>query len=170
MSGRHSRNKGSRAELALVKFLQAEGFAAEKLSRMYRPGPDLSVPLLGRDLAVEVKIRSDGFRELYRWLDGGADLLIVRADRCEPLVVIPLRLAAEIALAAELFLDNHKAGSSMGTLVRDAAIILSFALQHGADLAAVRKALGRDGRGSALSPIGTALDLLADNTNKEAKK
>jgi hypothetical protein len=71
---------------------------------------------------------------------------------------------------AELFLDNHKAGSSMGTLVRDAAIILSFALQHGADLAAVRKALGRDGRGSALSPIGTALDLLADNTDKEPNK
>jgi Holliday junction resolvase len=100
MSGAHSRRKGSRAELALVKFLQAEGFAAEKLSRMYRPGPDLSVPLLGRDLAVEVKIRSDGFRELYRWLDG-ADLLIIRADREQPLVVIPLQLATEIALAAE---------------------------------------------------------------------
>jgi hypothetical protein len=28
-------------------------------------------------------------------------LLIVRADRCEPLVVIPLKLAVEIAAAAE---------------------------------------------------------------------
>jgi hypothetical protein len=72
---------------------------------------------------------------------------------------------------AELFLDNHKAGSSIGTLVRDAAIILSFALQQGVDLAAVHKALGRDGRGSALSPIGTAPDLLADtSTNKEPNK
>jgi hypothetical protein len=34
---------------------------------------------------------------------------------------------------AELFLDNHKAGSAIGALVRDAAVILSFALQHGAD-------------------------------------
>jgi hypothetical protein len=34
---------------------------------------------------------------------------------------------------AELFLDNHKAGSSIGTLVRDCAIVLSFSLQHGAD-------------------------------------
>jgi hypothetical protein len=100
VSGRHSRNKGSRAELALVKFLQAHGFAAEKVSGMYRRGPDLSVPLLGRDMAVEVKCRAAGFRELYRWLDG-ADLLIIRADRQQPLVVIPLSLATEIAFAAE---------------------------------------------------------------------
>ena len=37
---------------------------------------------------------------MYEWLDGN-DLLIVRADRREPLVVIPLRLAAEIAAVAE---------------------------------------------------------------------
>jgi hypothetical protein len=60
----------------------------------------------------------------------------------------------------ELFLDNHKAGSAVGTLVRDAAIILSFALQHGADIEAIRNALGRDGRGAPLSPIGAALDEL----------
>jgi hypothetical protein len=62
----------------------------------------------------------------------------------------------------ELFADNHKAGSSIGTLVRDAAIILSFALQHGADVNSIRKALGRDGAGRALGPIGHALDLLAE--------
>jgi hypothetical protein len=55
----------------------------------------------------------------------------------------------------ELFVDNHKAGSAIGTLVRDSAIILSFALQHGADINAIRKALCRDG------PIGAALDILA---------
>ena len=43
----------------------------------------------------------------------------------------------------ELFLDNHKAGSAIGTLVRDSAIALSFALQHGADLQAIRIALAR---------------------------
>ena len=61
----------------------------------------------------------------------------------------------------ELFVDNHKAGSGIGTLVRDAAIILSFALQHGADLASIRRALGRDSSGRALGPLGAALDLLA---------
>ena len=61
----------------------------------------------------------------------------------------------------ELFADNHKAGSDVGTLVRDAAIILSFALQHGADIQKIRLALCRDGRGRALGPLGAALDLLS---------
>ena len=59
---------------------------------------------------------------------------------------------------AELFVDNHKAGSSIGTLVRDAAIIFSFAVQHGADPEAIRRALGRDSNGHALGPIAEALD------------
>ena len=80
------------------------GFAAERVplsgATGGRFGGDVSVPLLGADRRVEVKIRADGFRELYNWLTG-ADLLVVRADRCEPLVVIPLRLGVEIATAAE---------------------------------------------------------------------
>jgi hypothetical protein len=55
--GRASRRKGVRGELALVRFLQARGFAAEKSSRTGYRGPDLSVPLLGRDLKCEVKVR-----------------------------------------------------------------------------------------------------------------
>jgi hypothetical protein len=62
---------------------------------------------------------------------------------------------------AELFLNNHKHGNQSDTNARDAAIILSFALQHGADIGAIGKALCRDGAGKALSPIGAALDLLA---------
>ena len=100
MSGRRSRDKGSREERALVAFLQGHGFAAEKVSGMYKRGPDLSVPVLGVDRRVEVKVRANGFRELYTWLVD-RDLLIVRADREEPLVVIPLKLAAEIAGTAE---------------------------------------------------------------------
>jgi hypothetical protein len=61
---------------------------------------------------------------------------------------------------AELFLTNFKAGSQIGTLVHDAAIILSFALQHGADVEDIRKALCRDNSGAALGPLGQALDLL----------
>jgi ribonucleoside-diphosphate reductase alpha chain len=62
----------------------------------------------------------------------------------------------------ELFLDNHKCGSAIGALVRDAAIIFSFAAQHGADTDAIRRALCRDGQGRALGPIGAALDLIAE--------
>ena len=61
---------------------------------------------------------------------------------------------------AELFIDNHKAGSAIGTLVRDAAIIFSFAVQHGADPEAIRRALCRDCQGRALGPIAEALDVV----------
>src|SRR5215469_18755358 len=61
---------------------------------------DVSVPLLGVDRKAEVKCRARGFQQLYKWL-GGNDLLFVKQDRAEVLVVVPLRLALEIAQAAE---------------------------------------------------------------------
>jgi Holliday junction resolvase len=104
MSGRRSRDKGARGERHLVHLLQAAGFAAERVPLSGAAGGrycgDVSVPLLGVDRTVEVKVRANGFRELYRWLDG-ADMLIVKADRAEMLVVVPLRLAIEIATQAE---------------------------------------------------------------------
>ena len=60
---------------------------------------DIVLSLMGRDLCVEVKARADGFRELYCWLDE-RDVLIVKANRQEPLVVVRLSLAAEIAKVA----------------------------------------------------------------------
>jgi ribonucleoside-diphosphate reductase alpha chain len=62
---------------------------------------------------------------------------------------------------AELFLNNHKAGNQSDTNARDAAIILSFACQHGADIDEIRKALCRDSRGEALGPVSRALDIIA---------
>src|SRR3954463_5075532 len=101
--GRASRDKGNRAERANVKFLQERGFAAERVPLSGSAGGsyvgDLTVPILNVDRVVEVKCRAGGFKELYRWLID-RDILIVRADRSEPLVVLPLRLAAEIAAQA----------------------------------------------------------------------
>jgi hypothetical protein len=62
----------------------------------------------------------------------------------------------------ELFLNNHKSGNQSDTNARDAAIVLSFALQHGASLATIRGALCRDSAGRPLGPLGAALDLLAE--------
>jgi hypothetical protein len=61
----------------------------------------------------------------------------------------------------ELFLNNHKSNSTADTNARDAAIALSFALQHGADLEDIRKALCRETDGRASGPLGTALDIIA---------
>jgi hypothetical protein len=102
--GRASRNKGNRAERALVRLLQENGFAAERVPLSGAAGGsylgDLTVPLLGVDRVVEVKVRARGFAQLYDWL-ADRDLLVVKADRREPLVVVPLKLAIQIARAAE---------------------------------------------------------------------
>jgi hypothetical protein len=100
MSGRYSRSKGHREELALVRALQANGFAAEKASRTGFTGPDISMPLLNVDRRIEVKVRSRGFEQLYAWL-ANRDILIFRGNRRQPLVILPLKLAAEIAAVAE---------------------------------------------------------------------
>jgi hypothetical protein len=97
---RASRRKGATEERAMVRYLQARGFAAEKSSRTGYRGPDLTVPLLGIERVVEVKCRANGFRELYAWL-ADRDILIVRANRREPLVILPMWLASEIAAVAE---------------------------------------------------------------------
>ena len=96
MSGLRSRDKGARTERAIARLLQAQGIAATKISGMYKPGADICVPLLGVDRPVEVKCRATGFAQLYGWLDG-RDILILKADRQEPLVVLRLSLATEIA-------------------------------------------------------------------------
>ena len=96
MSGHRSRDKGARTERAIVRLLQGQGIAATKISRAWCPGADLRVPLLGVDRAVEVKCRAVGFSQLYDWLNQ-RDVLIVKADRQEPLVVVRISLAAEIA-------------------------------------------------------------------------
>jgi hypothetical protein len=101
--GRASRDKGNRAERAIVRYLQDHGFAAERVPLSGAAGGsylgDLTVPILNVDRVVEVKCRAKGFRQLYDWLID-RDILIVRADRSEPLVVLPLKLAAEIAAKA----------------------------------------------------------------------
>jgi hypothetical protein len=102
--GRRPRNKGRRLEQQLAAFLQRAGIAAERVPLSGSAGGkysgDLSVPILGVDRVCECKCRSKGFDQLYRWLDQ-RELLFVRQDWCAPLVILPIGLFIEIALAAE---------------------------------------------------------------------
>jgi hypothetical protein len=59
----------------------------------------------------------------------------------------------------ELFL-SHRSNSSADTTARDSAI----ALQHGADLGAIQRALCRDSQGHASGPLGAALDIIMGRT------
>jgi hypothetical protein len=63
---------------------------------------------------------------------------------------------------AEIFLGNGKAGSHTDAAAKDSAIVASLALQHGVPLATIRHALLRNSQGVAESPLGAALDHLAD--------
>jgi hypothetical protein len=64
---------------------------------------------------------------------------------------------------AEIFLGNHKTGSHADTAARDSAVVASIALQYGAPLDVIRKALLRDPRGVASGPLGVALDQIAED-------
>jgi hypothetical protein len=89
-----------------------------------------------------------------------------RASETFDLEVAGLRYTATISRFAdgrigELFLSNHKNNSGADTAARDASIAFSFAVQHGADAEAIRRALCRDSCGNANGPLGAALDLIA---------
>jgi Holliday junction resolvase len=101
--GRKSGDKGNRAERAIVRFPQDQGFAVQ---RVPLPGSvvgsyvgDLTASGLGTDGGIEAKVRAYGFGELHRALED-REILIVKPDQ-EPLVVMPLRPVAEVAPPAE---------------------------------------------------------------------
>ena len=104
--GKASRDKGARGERALVRYMQERGFAAERVPLSGAAGgkfrSDVEVAVLGADWRIECKTRAQGFKSLYEWLDG-SDALVVRADRQEPLVVLPLRRAVELLHKAEKY-------------------------------------------------------------------
>jgi hypothetical protein len=64
--------------------------------------------------------------------------------------------------AAEIFLSSRHVGSPIEAIARDAAVLVSIALQFGAPLATIRAALTKDHDGSPATAIGAALDRLED--------
>jgi hypothetical protein len=87
--GRFSRDKGNRVERNLVKTFQRYGIPAIKVSRAYQPGEDLVLWPDDWKITVEVKCRARGWPQIQRWL-GEGDLLVLAADRQEPMVVMSL--------------------------------------------------------------------------------
>jgi hypothetical protein len=85
------------------------------------------------------------------------------AIECAGLAYVATISRFEDGRLGEIFLTNHKAGSYADTNARDAAIACSIALQFGADVETIRKALCRDGGGNASGPLGAALDKLTQD-------
>jgi hypothetical protein len=61
----------------------------------------------------------------------------------------------------EIFLQNRKPGSQSDFNARDSAVAASLALQFGCPLEVLQRAVLRDVRGSASTPLGVALDRIA---------
>jgi hypothetical protein len=61
---------------------------------------------------------------------------------------------------AEIFFNVSKSGTTLETQARDAAVVASIALQHGATVATLRHALMRNRDGSASGALGRLLDIL----------
>lgn len=88
--GRSQRDKGARAEREFARLI-----GGEKVPLSGAVGGRFAGDVVGLGMTWEVKRRANGFRELYKWLEG-KDALAVRADRREWLVVIPLERFLEL--------------------------------------------------------------------------
>jgi hypothetical protein len=60
----------------------------------------------------------------------------------------------------EVFINGGKSGELVEAIARDAAVILSLALQYGAELDNIQSAITRDAQGHAQSIIGIVIDQL----------
>jgi hypothetical protein len=71
-----------------------------------------------------------------------------------------LASAATTSATPSKFSSATKAGSNYDAIARDAGVLLSIALQSGADLGTERRALKRESDGSAASLLGAIVDEL----------
>ena len=60
----------------------------------------------------------------------------------------------------EVFIDGGKTGQDIQSTARDAALVLSLAMQHGVTIETIRHAVTRSGSGEAASILGAIVDAL----------
>lgn len=65
---------------------------------------------------------------------------------------------------SEAFVTGCKSGTDLQAVARDAAILVSLALQHGVPIATIRKTLTRDHGERPASLIGAVVDLIVEET------
>ncbi|OOC42175.1 hypothetical protein [Thermosipho sp. 1074] len=84
--GKSQRVKGYRGEYNLVKSLQEAGIDAKRIP-LSGSVNGFKGDVVVEGLVGEVKVRKDGFKRLYQWLEN-KDLLFLKADRKAYLVVL----------------------------------------------------------------------------------
>jgi len=115
MGGKMSRSKGARIEREMVNRLRESGIYAERVPLSGAAGGsfsgDVVIPIDAdrmsaisdvRELRAEVKGRSngEGFAQLEKW-KGRNDLLFLKKDRSEPMVVMDWELFVHFLAKSE---------------------------------------------------------------------
>lgn len=93
-----SKQKGDRAERAVVEFLRSYGFEAYRVPLSGSANgfkSDIELRLANQVLKLESKVQSTGFSRIYKWLEK-SDLAILKADRKPALAVISLEHLANL--------------------------------------------------------------------------
>lgn len=80
-----------------------------------------------------------------------------------------IRRAARAAPITEVFMDSPKIDSDVDLTMRDAACLISIALQFGIKPSEMAHAMGRNPDGKASSPIGEILDILEKMGNGDGR-
>jgi len=106
MPGRAPRQKGDRLERLAVDILQSYGLDAKRVPlsgamRGYKG--DVVVTINGQPLQLECKSRKAGFKLFYDAIEAGNCGLVLKTDREDPLICVPLRaFAALLAKVGEV--------------------------------------------------------------------
>lgn len=70
-------------------------------------------------------------------------------------------VSAVLGDVKEVFLNSDKIDSDVDLTMRDAAVVISIALQYGIKASEMLHSVGRNADGKPSSPIGAILDILA---------
>lgn len=88
--GKSQRDKGNRSEREFAKLT-----GGERVPLSGAAGGSYTGDVIALGMTWECKVRADGFKQLYTWLEG-RDALAVKADRKGWLAVIPMDTLLEL--------------------------------------------------------------------------
>ena len=88
--GKKSRDKVARNERKIVEIIQSHGVEAKRVP-LSGAATGFKGDIQMGTWTIECKVRANGFKQIYDWLDGDSDFLVIGRDRSPPLAVIDLR-------------------------------------------------------------------------------
>jgi len=86
-----------------------------------------------------------------------------RPEVLQPAIHVTVGFYPDGALG-EVFVDIAKSGADIASVVRDAGVVISLALQHGITVADLQHAVSRDSSGAAVSILGAIVDCISTKT------